>query len=426
MSETEQNLTEVQPNGSEEKPDEIQSNKTRSPKAKSKPAKSGRGLAVLAILIAAGSLGVSGYIGWQGQLLQQQIAEADQGQAGFKSSIEQLQSHIAHQQARLTDAVTSAQPLHAQVSELHQREERLVSRMDAATLRLKDLEGSSRDQWRLAEVEYLMRLANQRLLMGTDIASSRNLLQSADDILIGLDDYSLFPVREALAEDIAMVRTVSDFDQETTYLRLQALASLIPKLQLLDDHRLKESQSVTTETAKVTSETPDWQEKIKAILLDTWQQFVSLFRINTQREKPVEALLTTEQDMVIRQNLHLMLEQAKLTVLTREPAIYHSSIEQAKEWITKYFTLGGEVRDSMLTELDDLLTVNITTDMPSINRSLEALKTYQLRLETSTPEPVMKEVSPDHSSDNSQSASNENSASEFSREEPVTQEEPQP
>lgn len=395
MSETEKNLVEVKPSDSDKKPedtpgDKAQNTKTKAVKTKNKPVKSGRGLAALALLLAAGSLGVTGYIGWQGKQLQEQVAANDQGQDTFKAGVEQLQSQMARQQARLNDVVTGVKPLQGQLNELRQREERLVNRVDSATLRLKDLEGNSRDQWRLAEVEYLMRLANQRLLMGTDVASARNLLQSADDILVELDDYSLFPIREALAEDMAMVRTVSDFDQETVYLRLQALTTLIPKLQLLDDQRLKMSDNSSAESSGFTTEAPDWQEKVKAVLLDTWQQFIHLFRINTDREKPIEPLLSEEQEMLIRQNLRLMFEQAKLAVLTREPAVYQSSIKQAKQWITDYFTLGGDVRDAMLEELNHLSQITIVTEMPNINRSLEALKTYQLRLETPATEPVKR------------------------------------
>ena len=433
MSETEQNIIEAQPNDSEGKSD-----KSKSPKKQQNSNKSGRGLAVLAIIIAAGSLGVNGYLGWQAKNLKQQVVLADENQLAFKAGVEQLQSQIARQQARLNDAITSVQPLQVELEQIQQREERLVSRVDSASRRLKDLEGSSRDQWRLAEVEYLMRLANQRLLMGTDISSSRNLLQSADNILKELDDYSLFPIREALAEDMAMVRAASDFDQETTYLRLQALTGLIPRLQMPDDQRLTMSSGKAAESTGFTPEATTWQDKAKAVLMDTWQQFSNLFRINTQREKPVEALLTAEQEMMIRQNLRLMVEQAKLAVLTREPAIYKSSIEQTQQWITQYFAPNGDVRSSMLAELNELQTISVTTNLPNINRSLEALKSYQSKLETPAPEPVTEETAPTtpvqvmpESSEpvSVEAPADETSAdeatSETTNEEPVTQEEPQ-
>ena len=428
MSETEQNIIEAQPNDSEGKSDQ-----PKSPKKQQNSNKSGRGLAVLAIIIAAGSLGVSGYLGWQANSLKQQVVLADEKQLAFKAGVEQLQSQIARQQARLTEVITSVQPVKVQLEDIQQREERLVSRMDSTSRRLKDLEGSSRDQWRLAEVEYLMRLANQRLLMGTDISSSRNLLQSADNILRELDDYSLFPIREALAEDMAMVRAASDFDQETTYLRLQALTGLIARLQMPDEQRLTISSDKAIESTGFTPEATTWQDKAKAMLMDTWQQFSNLFRINTQREKPVEALLTAEQEMMIRQNLRLMIEQAKLAVLTREPAIYKSSIEQAEEWITQYFTTGGDVRASMLAELNELASISVTTNLPNINRSLEALKSYQSKLETPAPEPVIEaapespvQAMPEPSEPTEiDEPADDNTAAETTIDEPVTQEEPQ-
>ncbi len=374
MSETEQKVIEAQPE--QPKKSEKPSDQIRHASNKSK--KPGQSLTILAIIIAAGSLSLSGYLGLQTKTMKRQLMVAHETQSAFKAGVEQLQARIAQQQAYLHDAV---QPLHEQVDHLHQREERLVDRMDSTIRRLKDLEGSSRDQWRLAEVEYLMRLANQRLLMGTEVSSARNLLTSADTILSELDDYSLFPIREALAEDIAMVRTASEFDQETAYLRLQGLVSLIPKLKILDRQHLEMAPD-STETSGFTPEPSHWQDKVIVVLKDTWSQFTNLFRINTQRDKPVETLLSVEQEIIIRQNLNLMLEQAKLAVMTREPAIYRSSIEQARAWINDYFALGGDVRASMIKELDDLLTGKVENEMPNINRSLEALKAYQFKLET--------------------------------------------
>jgi uroporphyrin-3 C-methyltransferase len=54
--------------------------------------------------------------------------------------------------------------------------------------RISDLSVEDRESWQLAEVQYLMRLANQRLIMTGDTLSAEALLRSADDILRGLDE----------------------------------------------------------------------------------------------------------------------------------------------------------------------------------------------------------------------------------------------
>ena len=50
---------------------------------------------------------------------------------------------------------------------------------------------NDRDDWLLAEAQYLLRMANQRLIMANDVGAAQALLGSADTILLELDDVRL-------------------------------------------------------------------------------------------------------------------------------------------------------------------------------------------------------------------------------------------
>ena len=367
-----------------EQPDKEQPDKEQPQKEPpEKKAKSGRGIAALAILLALIAILMAGYIGWRGLPIEKK-------QPDLQAGVSELQSQLARQQAKLSDTSSSTFVLKHEVVELDQREKRLLDRVDSLSRKVRELEGSSRDQWQLAEVEYLLRLANQRLLMGDNVGASESLLVSADSILRELDDYSLFPVREALAEDLAELKAGSRFDKETTYLRLTTLSNLIPKLILLDEQRLSSpmlpAKAPTTTISESSAET--WQEKAKVALMEVWLEFIGLFRVNTNREEPVEMLLSHEQELAVRQNLRLMLEQAKLAILTREQRIYQDSLEQAEQWLTRYFVRGGDASQAMINELGELKTMVVAPDLPSIHRSLDALKHVRMDLESPVPQPV--------------------------------------
>ena len=318
---TEQPAKQAKSGSGKDKPPTLQPEK----KQPEKKARSGRGIAALAILLALVAILLAGYIGWRG-------LPVEKKQPGLVAGVSELQSQLARQQAKLADTSSSTFDLKHEVVELDQREKRLLERVDSLSRRVRELEGSSRDQWQLAEVEYLLRLANQRLLMGDNVSASEGLLISADGILSRLDDYSLFPVRQALAEDLAELKAGGSFDKETTYLRLTTLSNLIPSLVLLDEQRLNSplpAKAVTTTISESNAET--WQEKIKVALMEVWLEFVGLFRINTSSDEPVEMLLSFEQEQAVRQNLRLMIEQAKLAILTREQGVYQDSLEQAEQ-----------------------------------------------------------------------------------------------
>ena len=385
VSDTDQNtdrLPENTPEDVQQKTDitsATASNSEKQAAKKSRTKGSGKGLAGFALLISACALGLSAYIGWRAMPL-------EQSQPVLREGMDQLQTQIARQQARLTtvaqNSSTDIERQKEQLQALQQREARLLSRIDTLSTKVRGLEGSTRNQWHLAEVEYLLRLANQRLLTVNDVTGALELMTSAEQILGQLDDYALFPVREALAEDIAVLKATAILNQESIWLRLQAIADLIPDLVILDDNHianvataLKPGPTATNEINPPAEST--WQETIKAMLLDTWHRFTSLFRINTQREQPIEVLLTPEQDQLIRQKMLMLIEQSKLALITGQPLIYQNSLKQTSDWLNRYFMLGGEASNELARELADLEGLSITPKMPNIHRSLDALKDHQ-------------------------------------------------
>ena len=250
--------------------------------------------------------------------------------------------------------------------------------IDTLSAKVRTLEGSTRNQWRIAEAEYLLNLANQQLITVHDVATSRALLASADKILAQLDDYSLFPVRQALAEDMAVLQTATQVNRQNIWLQLQAIANLVPNLTLLDnrqrltDHFQPETTATGSNTDAVAGR--NWQTIARDVLMDTWQRFSSLFRITTERTEPMEILLTDEQEQLIRQKMQLLIEQSQLALITGQQSVYQLSLQQASQWLTRYFTVGSGASQQLADELATLASLTIEPNIPSIQRSLEALK----------------------------------------------------
>jgi len=95
---------------------------------------------------------------------------------------------------------------------------------------LNQLHGSNRADWLLAETEYLLRLANQRLTIETDVRGAEAILVSADKVLAETDDPGLIPVRKKLAEEILSLQAISSLDIDGLYVKLEALISSLDQL----------------------------------------------------------------------------------------------------------------------------------------------------------------------------------------------------
>ncbi len=340
-----------------------------------------------ALVLSLCALGLGGYQIWRGQALPELRAEMERLQPQITRQQTDLARLEQNNSARAGQYQQQLQQLQYQLQQSQQREVRLLSRVDALSNKVRSLEGSTRSHWRIAEVEYLLNLANQRLLTVKDVAGSHELLTSADKILEQVDDYSLFPLRQALAEDLAVLQTATQVNRQNIWLQLQGIADLISNLAVLNNpqHLTKDFQPATgTAETNVSAPERDWQKIAENTLMDIWQRFTSLFRITTQRAEPVEIFLTNEQEQLIRQKMQLLLEQSQLALITGQQSIYQLSLKQASEWLSSYFAIGSDEGKKLSDELTRLSDLTIVPKVPTIQRSLEALKA----LNSSEPEPA--------------------------------------
>src|SRR5690606_16217521 len=139
--------------------------------------------------------------------LQQQLRAREAEPQQLREQLERALNQRLEQQARQQEqALTS-----------------LEERLENANRRLRAMSSTNREDWKLAEAEYLLRLANQRLLMERDGGNALALAQEVDQILRDLNDTDLFPVRRALARDITALKLADQVDREGLYLQLMAL-----------------------------------------------------------------------------------------------------------------------------------------------------------------------------------------------------------
>ncbi|MFW1678071.1 uroporphyrinogen-III C-methyltransferase [Pontibacter sp. JAM-7] len=326
----------------------------------------------LALLLALLALGLGGYLFWlnMGQTQHQADTQASlrlaldtaitEARAATDQRVNQLQQQL--QQIQQQSAADKRN-----VDELQQRLTQSIQQITAQ-------QQTDRGDWLLAEVEYLLRLANQRVLMEQTATGALTLLKSADEILKETDDVGIYEVRKALAEDIAALEAVPRLDTEGVFLQLGALNGQVEKLPLLpvsQPHELPELlQKVTPETVA-----ESWHSDLKAVWNKLITQFNTLIVIQ-HRDEPVEPLLSPQQNYYLQQNLHLMLEQAQQALLLRKAVSYRASLDKSSQWIESYFDPDSSTTQSLLRSLDELKQINVAPVMPDISGSLKSLKTY--------------------------------------------------
>lgn len=226
----------------------------------------------------------------------------------------------------------------------------------------------NRTDWLLAESEYLLRVANQRLLIEKDVRGALAALQAADDVLRDTDDIGVYPVREQLAREILALRNISDIDRTGLYLQLEALRESVAGLT--DDALIREETSGVTASEPQSS--PD-----QGALQRGWQAFRQSLReivVIRRMDTPVEPLMSPEQSAWARLNLQLMLEQAELAVLRGHSVLYRQSLGKALTALDAWYDQSDQRLHALRTGIEQLKARDIDPPLPDISQSLGLLK----------------------------------------------------
>ena len=217
--------------------------------------------------------------------------------------------------------------------------------------------------WAMAEVEFLLQTANQRVLLVRDTEGAKIILGLADEKLKELADPKLYYLRSLLSDDQLALASVTKVDIDGFAVRLQSILNQVDSLQVLMAPVTSREEVESQESSKP----ENWGEAMAA----AWNSVRSLVTIRHQ-EDGAAAVLAPKERYFLYQNLHLKLETARTALLGGQEETYHDSLTSAEHWLGQYFI--GEGRDAVMSSVRELNTVKITVVIPDISASLAWLQ----------------------------------------------------
>ena len=225
---------------------------------------------------------------------------------------------------------------------------------------LNQIPGARLDDWKLAETEYLLRLANQRVYLQNEFKGAHGLFDAANQVLASLDDPSLLVVREQIAKEMLLLGQHSQLDRQGLYSDIQAIKNLIhDSIQPPSEFNQPEQVPATTQTQPNEHST------------SIWQQILSLVSIR-HRDDAFNAPLTDRQYQILEHNLSLMLEQAQWALLKADNVTFKSSLDSAQDWILK--NVRHNNAKVLLEKIQSLSAINIEQTTPQVSESLRLLR----------------------------------------------------
>lgn len=312
------------------------------------------------LIVAAVFFG--GFYGWQQMQTQQQVL------LELRAQIEQKTEETEARQQLLED--TLDKEFVEQQSAIQTSLNDLAEQLDSNNARLLSLSSVNRDDWKLQEAQYLLRLADQRILLEKDSQNALALALSADDVLREIDQADLMSVRKLLVEEISVLKMVGVIDREGIYLRLSALANQIEAIPFITP--LGAQDSVMEE--EVVPENETLKQKLTRGFYAILHKLGSYVRVR-DHGKTINAVLPPSEQKYLQQNLRLMLEQAQVALLRNEEGIYQESLVKAQNWINQYYSLNDKAT-AVLEELQSLAQEEVAPDLTNFSNSSAALTEY--------------------------------------------------
>ncbi len=311
------------------------------------------GFLVLAILAGVGYLV---YPQVEKSLTRLDDVEADLGRMKAQLSSSDVSDRLDSLDNRISQ-------LSSEMSRLDVQKRRLDT-LEEAVQASHDLVNRGQREWVIAEVDYLIRIANQRLRLMRDYNGAIAALQSADHRLHELADPSLMPVREVLADDI---QTLKDFERPDLIgiaLRLDRLISHLRPLPL--DVPAQEGAPEPAQPSAAEAE-----PGLKGMMKEAWGKLSE--RVTVRRyEEGVAALPDKEGELMLNQLLRLRLEAARVDVLRQDDHDFHQQLQSALDMLDQYYQ--EEQAVELKTELEELNNINLRPELPDITLSLKRLQ----------------------------------------------------
>jgi uroporphyrin-3 C-methyltransferase len=288
-----------------------------------------------------------------------------------QAKMAQLSSSLSSQKATLNQQNAELQSSLGQVNQQLQQvknENKLYSSdFQSLQRRVAEATVSHPNDWILAEVDYLVRLAGSKIWLESDIKTAVSLLAAADQRVLVLSDPSLNPLRSALLEDINSLESLPKRDPDGLILALSNLESRVDKLLVVG---LSLSTPGSQDTSEISTDIKDWSENLSK----SWSSFVESFVVINKRDVKVQALFSPEQKWYLQENLRAELAKAEFAVYREQQDIYDLALQTASDLLTDYYDLTDNTTNYFFKSIQRLTEKKVSVDYPDQLKSAPVLE----------------------------------------------------
>lgn len=327
---------------------------------------SGKGMALGALVLSLLALGASGFLFVEGQnvLKTQELSLSQKlDKAGLDDSKNALM--LEGNSAKLLE-------LNQSMADVQKELKAQGVELDGSRRAYQELV-KSRADWVVDEAEASLNLAAQQLMISGNVPVAVAVLEGLESRLARFEQPQLLPIKQAISQDLAALKSKPYLDVASASLRLNRLEMAVSSLPLAADSTLQ--PGAQPPEAAVDEANASWWQKSWQKTVNSLKGMVEVRHINSNDSM----LMSPEQLYFVRENLRLRVMDARLALMQRSGEVYMSDLNSAEAAIKQYFDVSSASTQSWLNELAQLKTLDVQSsqDGQILAASLAAVREYQ-------------------------------------------------
>ncbi|HET6724831.1 MAG TPA: uroporphyrinogen-III C-methyltransferase [Gammaproteobacteria bacterium] len=341
---------------------------------------------VVALLVALAALAGSAYNWWrtrdllreahQTQALRETLAREQTTIAQLKRQVAGLNTQLAETGKLKAELDTATQQIKNAVANVDGRVTALATDTSAAIARLQKQVGQPRAAARIADVDYLLRVARHQARIRHDPVAMHAALAGAGEALKGIHQPAADALRGQIGKALDELAKLPSDPAGAAATTLASLAAGVDKLPL----RPPAGTAEATPAAK-RPEPAHWWQRIGPGLADALDDLVTVRHVDTD----VRPLLAPSERWFLYRNLALELDAARIAALKGDVSAYRAGIERAHQWLGRYFDASDPKVKAALQTLVQLHDAQLEPALPDLTDAFDTLDRLRRQIARPTP-----------------------------------------
>lgn len=319
------------------------------------------------------------------------IATLNEHLTALQNQMSTVQSQIANVQNELSNRESKFEREIAGFKEYQSAQiDSVKSKLENSIQNIQGLLNRTRGDWMIADAEYLLSVAIQRLNLVGDVKTSLVALQAADERLRDSGNPGVYKVRQQLAREIGSLKGLKPVDIVGVFAKIRILEEQVGNLPIFLPH----AGEVRQNNGPAEEQSPSGEISGVNEFLDSAIEDLKGLVVVRRSDREIDVILQPEEVRIIREELKIKLELARLALMERDSKLFLEALNEIQNWLKANFRVDASASKKFLSEVQALNQIGLDIDYPDISASLKMLENIAaLRVEQDQSEAGAKKTS---------------------------------